>query len=119
MYSNKNRAVIFGCAGSKLTNEEQFLFKQNKPFGLILFERNCVAPAQVQALIRQFRNIVDNENAPIFIDQEGGRVTRLKPPHWRHPPSVNSFVELAKATGDDQAIEAIKLNFSLVELLIR
>ena len=63
MCSNNTLAVIFGCAGIKLNDEEKSFFKRNKPFGLILFERNCIAPAQVKALIRQFRNIVDNENA--------------------------------------------------------
>lgn len=114
MSSNNTLAVIFGCAGIKLNDEEKIFFKRNKPFGLILFERNCVAPAQVKTLIYQFRNIVDDENAPVFIDQEGGRVTRLKPPHWRHPPAVSRFVELAKTRGDDHAIKAIKLNFSLI-----
>ena len=107
-------AVILGCAGSKLSKDEQALFKETKPFGLILFERNCVHPDQVKALTNEFRHVIGQEDAPVFIDQEGGRVTRLKPPHWRHPPPAQSFVDLAKLKGEEIASKAIQLNFRLI-----
>ena len=65
-------AVILGCAGSKLSKNEQALFKETNPFGLILFERNCVNPDQVKALTNEFRQVIGQEGAPVFIDQEGG-----------------------------------------------
>ncbi|MCW0236421.1 MAG: beta-N-acetylhexosaminidase [Ferrovibrio sp.] len=74
--------VVVGCAGPQLTAEERVLFGVRKPLGLILFARNIVDPAQVKALVADFRAIVGNVYAPVLIDQEGGRVARLKPPHW-------------------------------------
>ena len=107
-------AVILGCAGTKLTSQEQQLFKEINPFGLILFARNCANPDQIKALTSQFRDVIGQKNAPVFIDQEGGRVTRLKQPWWRHPPPAHKFVELANAKGDDVAIKAIRLNSRLI-----
>ena len=107
-------AVILGCAGSKLSKNEQALFKETNPFGLILFDRNCVNPDQVKALTNEFRHVIGQEGAPVFIDQEGGRVTRLKPPHWRHPPPAQSFVDLANLKGEEIASKAIQLNFRLI-----
>ena len=89
-------AAILGCAGTKLTPNEIDLFRKNNPLGLILFERNCVSPDQVSALTASFRDVVGREDAPVLIDQEGGRVTRLKPPHWRHPPAARAFVQIAQ-----------------------
>ncbi|MGB0576854.1 MAG: beta-N-acetylhexosaminidase [Alphaproteobacteria bacterium] len=88
-------AVIFGCIDTALTEAEIELFAECNPFGLILFEHNCVDPTQLKALITQFQETVGREDAPILIDQEGGRVTRMKPPHWRHPPPARVFPEIA------------------------
>ena len=74
--------VVVGCAGLQLTAEERVLFGVRKPLGLILFARNIADPAQVRALVSDFRGVVGNAFAPVLIDQEGGRVARLKPPHW-------------------------------------
>jgi beta-N-acetylhexosaminidase len=87
-------AVIFGCAGTKLTEEEWQFFREAQPWGFILFQRNCQSPEQVKALTSEMRSIVGRTNVPILIDQEGGRVARLKPPHWRLPPAAAKFAAL-------------------------
>ncbi|MDW8443954.1 MAG: glycoside hydrolase family 3 N-terminal domain-containing protein [Acetobacteraceae bacterium] len=85
------RAAIVGLAGPELTADEARLFRRLPPFGAILFARNLVAPAQVAALVAAFRAAVGRADAPVLIDQEGGRVARLRPPHWRHPPPAARF----------------------------
>lgn len=72
-------AAIYGCAGPKLTPEERAFFAQSRPFGFILFARNLETPAQIRALCDELRDAAGHA-APIFIDQEGGRVQRLRPP---------------------------------------
>ena len=80
-------AAILGCAGTTLTAEEVAFFKDVKPWGFILFKRNIADPNQVRALTEALRATVGRPDAPILIDQEGGRVARLQPPHWRtYPP---------------------------------
>ena len=107
-------AAILGCAGTELTTCEIELLRNNKPLGLILFERNCVSPDQVKLLITSFREVVGREDAPVLIDQEGGRVTRLKPPHWRHAPAAKAFVEITESRGLDVAAKAIRSNYRLI-----
>lgn len=82
------RAVFFGCEGTKLSAAERAFFREADPFGFILFQRNCVEPAQVVALTSELRDRVGRADAPILIDQEGGRVQRLKPPHWKRRPAM-------------------------------
>ncbi len=112
-------AAIFGCAGTELSSDEIDLFRAANPLGLILFSRNCETPGQVTALTSVFRDIIGRQDAPVLIDQEGGRVTRLKPPHWRHPPAAWTFVELAETKGLDHALEAIRLNYRLIGVELR
>jgi len=85
------KAAVFSCAGLKLEETEQRFFAESQPFGFILFGRNCEEPKQVRALVEACRTAVGREDAPVFIDQEGGRVTRLGPPHWRQPPAARVF----------------------------
>ncbi|MBK18871.1 MAG: beta-N-acetylhexosaminidase [Rhodospirillaceae bacterium] len=106
-------AVIFGCIDTVLTEAEADLFSECNPFGLILFEHNCVDPSQLKDLIAQFRQTVGRDDAPILIDQEGGRVTRMKPPHWRHPPPARVFAELAESDMES-ASRAAYLNARLI-----
>lgn len=75
-------AYILGCKGARLTAEEKAFFAAAQPWGFILFARNVRTPAQLRALTRDLREAV-GRNAPILVDQEGGRVQRLGPPHWR------------------------------------
>lgn len=102
--------VVVGCAGTQLTAEERVLFGVRKPLGLILFARNIVDPAQVKALVSDFRGVVGNPFAPVLIDQEGGRVARLKPPHWPDFPRGAVFGELY-ARSPALAEEAAYLNY--------
>lgn len=75
-------ATIFGCAGPKLLPEERAFFREADPFGFILFARNVEDPDQLRRLTADLRDAV-GQNAPILVDQEGGRVQRLRSPHWR------------------------------------
>lgn len=76
------RPIIIGCQGLKLTAEERAIIAGERPLGLIVFARNVDEPEQLSALVAEFREAVANPYAPVLIDQEGGRVRRLKPPHW-------------------------------------
>lgn len=80
-------AYIFGCAGERLLPEEAAFFADANPWGFILFARNVETPDQLRRLTDDLRNTVGRE-AIVTVDQEGGRVERLTPPHWRHwlPP---------------------------------
>lgn len=88
------RALILGCAGPELGPEEGRFFAAADPLGFILFARNCRDPEQVRRLVDDLRGAVGRASAPVLIDQEGGRVTRLGPPHWRTPPPAARFGEL-------------------------
>jgi len=107
------KAVVFGCAGTTLSAAERRFLGAADPLGFILFERNCAEPGQVRGLVAALREAVGREDAPVLIDQEGGRVTRLKPPRWRAPPAPARFGELA---GHDRAaaLEAARLNARLI-----
>lgn len=107
------RAVIFGCAGPELSNWERRLFAEADPLGFILFQRNCDDPTQVRRLVRALRESVGRADAPVLIDQEGGRVLRLKPPHWRAAPAQGRFGELADRDRSG-AREAAYLNARLL-----
>ncbi len=87
-------AVIFGCAGTHLTDEEKRFYQRIDPLGFILFARNIESPAQVRALVESLRDAV-GRYAPVLIDQEGGRVQRLKPPHWHRRPAMAEYGRLA------------------------
>src|SRR5215210_5793100 len=81
-------AFITGISGPSLTPNERAFLREADPWGLILFKRNVQDPAQVAALTEAFRSLLGRE-APIFVDQEGGRVQRLGPPHWpAYPPGM-------------------------------
>lgn len=75
-------AFISGISGLSLTVEERAFMATEQPWGFILFKRNVENPAQVTALVKELRDVVGRSNAPVLIDQEGGRVARLQPPHW-------------------------------------
>ena len=75
-------AYIFGCEGARLSQAEKAFFAKAQPWGFILFARNVSDPAQLSALTYQLRDAV-GRNAPVLVDQEGGRVQRLRAPHWR------------------------------------
>jgi beta-N-acetylhexosaminidase len=88
-------AAIFGCAGPSLGAEEAAFYRDARPWGFILFKRNIETPDQVRALTDALRETVNDPSAPILIDQEGGRVQRLGPPHWRRYPPGRAYGDLA------------------------
>ena len=106
------RAVIFGCNGPKLLPAEKAFFRDSDPWAFILFGRNVETPDQIRRLTDDLRNAVGRD-ALVFIDQEGGRVQRLRAPHWRTCPPAQDFGALYK---DDaaKAKRAVWLNHRLV-----
>jgi beta-N-acetylhexosaminidase len=96
------KAVIFGCAGTVLSADEKVFFAKHNPLGFILFSRNCESPEQVKKLVADLKATLSHETPLVLIDQEGGRVARLKPPHWRASPAAGKFADNAlkdKANG--------------------
>lgn len=106
-------SVIFGCEGHALTDWERGFFADSDPLGFILFARNCESPEQVRTLVAELRDSIGRGDAPVLIDQEGGRVARLKPPHWRAAPSAARFGLLARHDRG-MAEHAVRLNARLI-----
>ncbi len=106
-------ACILGCAGTTLSAEERALYRDVKPWGFILFARNIADADQVRRLNDSLREAVDDEAALIFVDQEGGRVQRLKPPlaKLRRPAAL--FGQLYDRA-PEHAVEAVILNHRLL-----
>ncbi len=107
-------AAIFGCLGPALLPDEAAFFRDYDPFGFILFARNIETPDQVRRLTAALREAVGRD-APVFVDQEGGRVQRLRAPHWREwlPP-----LDLVRAAGP-QADAAMALRYRLIAAELR
>jgi beta-N-acetylhexosaminidase len=104
------RAFVSGCQGPKLGDEERAFLRDADPWGLILFKRNVESREQLRALTGEFRALVGRD-APVLIDQEGGRVQRLGPPHWAAYPAAARFdAEL----GSERAAEAVRLAMRLI-----
>jgi beta-N-acetylhexosaminidase len=106
-------AAILGCSGPQLTAEERAFFRRVKPWGFILFARNVTDPGQVRSLVEALRETVGRPDAPVLIDQEGGRVQRLKPPNWGLYPPGRAYGELA---GNDPLVrrEIVRLGARLM-----
>jgi beta-N-acetylhexosaminidase len=104
------RAVILGCAGERLAAGEAEFFAATDPAGFVLFRRNCRSREQVRALVGELRSAVGRADAPILIDQEGGRVARLVPPEWRAYPAPAALARLP----DPLAEEAVRLGARLI-----
>ena len=107
-----SRAFICGCRGERLGDEERRFFSASSPWGFILFRRNIATPEQTRRLVAELRESV-GWNAPVLIDQEGGRVARLQPPHWRDYPAARRFGELAQSNFP-RAAEALELGVKLM-----
>ncbi|MBE1237595.1 beta-N-acetylhexosaminidase [Phaeovibrio sulfidiphilus] len=106
-------AVITGLSGLRLTDRERDFFREISPFGFILFGRNVDTPAQVRALCDSLRETTGRDDTPILIDQEGGRVQRLKAPHWAPRPPGEVFGRLFERNPEAGA-EALRLNTRLI-----
>lgn len=107
-----SRAFIAGCSGLDLTPDEIAFFRDARPWGFILFKRNIGTPEQVRRLCDALRATVGRDDAPILIDQEGGRVQRMGPPHWPVYPPASAFAR----AGDDleSRCELIRLGARLI-----
>jgi len=93
-------SVIFGCKGHELTSEERAFFKATQPWGFILFGRNVDTPDQVSKLVADMKSCVEHDDVPVLIDQEGGRVRRLRPPHWQEYVSGSVIAETYRKDKD-------------------
>ena len=106
------KAFICGCAGVALSEDERQFIRDTRPWGLILFKRNVVEPTQMRQLTQAFRDAVERDDAPVLIDQEGGRVQRMAPPYWQAYPSAASFD--ASLKDRDAALAAAGLTARLI-----
>lgn len=91
---SESKAMILGSSGPQLTPDETALYRDERPWGFILFARNCVEPAQITDLVAAMRDAVGRPDAPVLIDQEGGRVQRIRPPMIERYPSAVVLGEL-------------------------
>ncbi|KZK83213.1 Beta-hexosaminidase [Pseudovibrio sp. Ad13] len=107
------KSFISGCLGPELSAEDKAFFRDQQPFGLILFARNMETPAQIRRLCADFREAVGRADAPVFIDQEGGRVQRFGAPHVPVYPAAGTIGRLYA-----QDVEAAKRAAYLHALLI-
>ena len=108
-----SRAFITGVSGLELSAAEREFIRAERPWGFILFKRNIETPAQVSSLVRELRNSIGNADAPVLIDQEGGRVARLGPPHWPvYPPGAvfGALYDIDPALG----LQAARLSSRLI-----
>lgn len=106
------KAAIFGCSGPGLSDRERGFFREAAPWGFILFARNIENPDQVSALCDDLRESVGRD-APILIDQEGGRVARLRAPHWREWSPALNLAE-ASALGEAERCAALSLRYEII-----
>jgi beta-N-acetylhexosaminidase len=105
-------AAIYGCSGHRLTGAEKAFFAEAQPWGFILFKRNIANRPQTAALVADLRQCVGRPDAPVLIDQEGGRVQRLGPPHWPKYPPGSAYL---KAVNDPAAArELVRLGARLI-----
>ena len=112
------QAAIYGLSGPVMTDDEKAFFLDADPAGYILFKRNCHDPEQVEALTESLRGLSGQAELPILIDQEGGRVARMKPPHWPDFPCGWAFAALYE-TAPSSAIEAARANARALALMLR
>jgi len=110
-------SAIFSLSGPALTDAERGLFRDADPAGYVLFARNCVDRAQLRALTDDLRGLSGRDDVPILIDQEGGRVARMKPPEWPAFPAGEAFAALYEKA-PISAIEAARVNATAIGLLL-
>jgi len=110
--------AIFGLQGERLTAEERDFFRDADPAGYILFKRNCASRVQLRALTDELRALSGRDDLPILIDQEGGRVARLKPPEWAEFPAGGRFAALYEKA-PMSAIQAARLNAAALAATLR
>ena len=112
------QAAIYAPAGLELTPDERAFFRDSDPAGYILFKRNIESREQMRALTSELRGLHGRDDLPILIDQEGGRVARMKPPEWPAFPAGEAFARLYEKA-PMSAIEAARANAAAIAILLR
>jgi beta-N-acetylhexosaminidase len=112
------QAAIYGLEGFELKADERAFFRDVEPAGFILFRRNCENQDQLLRLTDALRTIAARDDVPILIDQEGGRVARMRPPEWPAFPAAEKFALLYRAA-PSAAIEAVRANARALALMLR
>jgi beta-N-acetylhexosaminidase len=112
------QAAIYGLSGPVLTEDERSFFRDADPAAYILFRRNCVDEPQLEALTESLRDLSGRADLPILIDQEGGRVARMQPPHWPAFPCGWDFARLYEKA-PSSAIEAARANARALAMVLR
>jgi beta-N-acetylhexosaminidase len=112
------QAAIYGLEGLELTADERGFFRDAEPAGFILFRRNCETAEQLLRLTDSLRNLTGRPDLPVLIDQEGGRVARMRPPAWPAFPAAERFAQLY-ALAPSSAIEAARSNARAIALTLR
>ena len=111
------QAAIYGLAGTELTPDEAAFFADSRPAGYILFKRNIVTREQLRRLTDALRDLEGHDEVPILIDQEGGRVARMRPPEWQTFPPGEAFDRLYQLA-PSSAIEAARVNARALGLML-
>jgi beta-N-acetylhexosaminidase len=111
------QAAIYGLEGVELTTNERHFFRDADPAGFILFKRNCETREQLVRLTTSLRELTGRPEVPILIDQEGGRVARMKPPEWPAFPPAERFADLYRIA-PSAAIEAARANARAIALML-
>ena len=111
------QAAIYGFEGLELTPSERDFFRDSDPSGFILFKRNCETREQLRRLTQSLRELTGRAHVPILVDQEGGRVARLKPPEWQAFPAAEKFADLYRIA-PSSAIEAARANARAIGLML-
>ena len=112
------QAAIYGLEGFALKEDERAFFRDADPAGFILFRRNCENQEQMLRLTDALRGLAGRDDVPILIDQEGGRVARMRPPVWPAFPAAERFADLYRAA-PQSAIEAVRANARALALMLR
>ena len=112
------QAAIYAPAGPGLTPDERAFFRDSDPVGYILFRRNIETREQVRALTSELRGLSGRDDLPVLIDQEGGRVARIRPPEWPAFPAAEAFARLYEKA-PMSAIEAARANAQAIAVLLR
>ena len=112
------QAAIYGFEGLALTEDERRFFRDAEPAGFILFRRNIENPEQLLRLTDSLRELTGRDDVPILVDQEGGRVARMRPPEWPAFPAAEKFADLYQVA-PSSAIEAARSNARALGLMLR